>query len=325
MSQTSIVFIIDPLVTLNIKKDSTVAMMQAAQARGWKVGVIEDGGLSWSSHDGVKGHVLWVSVDIKTKPWCTVHEQAHLPLHQVSAVVMRKDPPFDAEFVASSWLLEQAEREGARIFNKPSAIRDHNEKFTIAQFQSFIAPTLVTRQASQAREFLVQYPDAVAKPLDGMGGHMIFRLRAEDPNVGVILETLTAHGSRTAMIQRYIPEITDGDKRVLLIAGKPIPFALARIPKAGEHRGNLAAGGSGRAQPLSEADLTIAHALGPTLHQRGLLLVGLDVIGSTLTEVNVTSPTCFREITDQTGFDVAACFIDAVSASLTNPGHPSVS
>ncbi len=312
----SVVFVIDPLVSLNIKKDSTVAMMQSAQARGWRVGVIEDGGLSWSSVGGVTGDVVWITVDLAHTPWWTAQSADTVRLSEIDAIVMRKDPPFDAEFVASTWLLEQAEREGAQVFNKPSAIRDHNEKFSIAQFAQHIVPTIVTRKAGVAREFLQQYPDAIAKPLDGMGGHMIFRLRADDPNVGVILETLTQHGQKTAMIQRYIPQIVDGDKRVLLIAGQAVPYALARLPKAGEHRGNLAAGGTGRAQALSATDLAIAQQLGPELHKRGLLLVGLDIIGSNLTEVNVTSPTCFREITDQTGFDVADCFMQALEQAV---------
>jgi glutathione synthase len=229
---------------------------------------------------------------------------------------MRKDPPFNAEFVTTTWLLEQAEREGAKVFNKPAAIRDHNEKFSIAQFSQFIAPTVVSRNAAHLLAFLDEHPNAVAKPLDGMGGESVFRLQKDDPNVGVILESLTQHGHKTAMVQQYIPEIAQGDKRVLLIAGKPVPYALARIPKQGEHRGNLAAGGTGVARELSVQDATIANTLGPELHRRGLILVGLDIIGSTLTEVNVTSPTCFREITDQTGLDVADIFIRAIECQV---------
>ncbi|MFN7834707.1 MAG: glutathione synthase [Burkholderiaceae bacterium] len=312
-----IAFIVDPLATLAVKKDSTIAMMEAAQARGWQVGAIEDGGLAWRSGHGVEARVQWLRVERGAAPWWTVVERQTVPLAALDAVVMRKDPPFDAEFIAATWLLEQACREGARVFNAPAAIRDHNEKFSIAQFAEFIVPTIVSRDPAQLRAFLDEHPDAIAKPLDGMGGHSIFRLQRADPNAGVILETLTQYGRRSAMVQRYIPEIVEGDKRVLLIAGQVVPYALARIPKNGEHRGNLAAGGTGRAQPLSAGDQRIAERLAPELWRRGLLLVGLDIIGSHLTEVNVTSPTCFREIMEQTGFDVAGQFMRAVEAATT--------
>lgn len=316
MSTQSFVCVIDPLKSLNPKKDSSIAMMESAQSRAWKVGVIEDGGLWWSLDQGVCATVIWIHVDRSQKPWYSELGREAVKLKDLSAIVMRKDPPFTAEFVASTWLLEQAEREGARVFNKPSAIRDHNEKFTIAQFPRFVVPTLVSRNPGQLREFVEHYPDAIVKPLDGMGGSSIFRLKKGDQNIGVILETLTDHGSRTAMIQRYIPEIVDGDKRILLIDGQPVPYALARLPKEGEHRGNLAAGGTGRAQPLSPTDLEIAHAIGPVVQSRGLMLVGLDVIGNNLTEVNVTSPTCFREIMDQTGFPVADTFVKAIEKAV---------
>ncbi|MCQ8895481.1 glutathione synthase [Limnobacter humi] len=316
MSLKTFVCVIDPLTSLNPKKDSSIAMMEAAQARGWRIGVIEDGALWWKHGECVRATVSWIAMDRSQKPWYTVQSTSTVALKELTAVVMRKDPPFDAEFVTSTWLLEQAEREGARVFNKPSAIRDHNEKFTIAQFSQFVVPTLVSRNADQLRGFLEEHPDAIAKPLDGMGGSSIFRMTKGDPNTGVILETLTEHGRKTAMIQRYIPEIVDGDKRVLLIDGEPVPYCLARLPKEGEHRGNLAAGGTGRAQPLSDTDRQIAETLGPILKDRGLLLVGLDVIGRNLTEVNVTSPTCFREIMDQTGFNVAEMFVQAIERKL---------
>ena len=225
---------------------------------------------------------------------------------------MRKDPPFDMEYVYSTYLLELAEQQGARIVNRPRAVRDHNEKMAIARFARFTAPTLVTRREDLIRAFLAEHGDVILKPLHGMGGTSIFRVREGDPNVNVIMETLTANGQQTIMIQRYIPEIRDGDKRVLLIAGKPVPFALARIPKPGETRGNLAAGGTGVARPLSPRDREIAETLAPVLHAEGLLLVGLDVIGDYLTEVNVTSPTCFQEIMQQTGFNVAGMMVDAL-------------
>ena len=228
---------------------------------------------------------------------------------------MRKDPPFDMEYVYTTYLLETAEREGARVFNRPRAIRDHNEKFAIAQWGEFIAPTLVTRDPDRIGAFIDTHRDTIVKPLDGMGGTSVFRVRADDPNRNVIVETVGREGARTVMAQRFIPEIADGDKRVLLIAGEPVPYALARIPKAGETRGNLAAGGRGVARPLTARDREIATALGPRLWAEGLLVVGLDVIGDWLTEVNVTSPTCFVEIAEQTGFDVGAMFAKALTGA----------
>jgi glutathione synthase len=225
---------------------------------------------------------------------------------------MRKDPPFDSEFFYATHLLEQAEREGAQVFNKPRALRDHPEKLAILEFPQFIGPTLVTRDADAVRAFHSEHRDIILKPLDGMGGMGIFRVKDDGLNLGGIIETLNKDGAQTLMVQKFLPAIKDGDKRVLVIGGKPVPFCLARIPQGGEVRGNLAAGGKGVAQPLSDTDRSIAEALGPILAPRGLLLVGLDVIGDSLTEINVTSPTCFQEITDQTGFDVAAMFVDAL-------------
>jgi glutathione synthase len=224
------------------------------------------------------------------------------------------------EYVYGTYLLQLAEKEGAKVFNKPSAIRDHNEKLSIAQFSQFTAPTLVSSDETRLRDFQAEHGDVILKPLDGMGGAGIFRVKADGLNLGSIIETLTQLGTRTIMAQRYIPDIVKGDKRILLIDGKPVPFCLARIPQAGEVRGNLAAGGTGVAQPLSQRDREIAEALGPELASRGLLLVGLDVIGDYLTEVNVTSPTCFQEITQQTGFQVASMFIDAVEARAGKQG-----
>jgi glutathione synthase len=229
---------------------------------------------------------------------------------------MRKDPPFDSEFFYATHLLEQAEREGARVFNKPRALRDHPEKLAILEFPQFIGPTLVTRDAQAVRRFHAEHRDIILKPLDGMGGMGIFRVKDDGLNLGSIIETLNKDGAQTIMVQKFLPAIVDGDKRVLVIGGKPVPFCLARIPQGGEVRGNLAAGGKGVAQPLTATDRATAEALGPILAARGLLLVGLDVIGDSLTEINVTSPTCFQEITDQTGFDVAAMFVDALEAAL---------
>jgi glutathione synthase len=228
---------------------------------------------------------------------------------------MRKDPPFDSEYFYATHLLEQAEREGAKVFNQPAALRDHPEKLAILEFAQFISPTLVTRSADAIRAFHAQHRDIILKPLDGMGGMGIFRVKDDGLNLGAITETLNRDGAQTVMVQKFIPAIDQGDKRVLVIGGKVVPYCLARIPQGGEVRGNLAAGGKGVAQPISVRDQEIAQALGPILAPRGLLLVGLDVIGDCLTEVNVTSPTCFQEIFDQTGFDVAAMFIDALEAA----------
>ena len=229
---------------------------------------------------------------------------------------MRKDPPFDMEYVYSTYLLEMAEKDGTPVFNRPGAIRDFNEKLSIARFAQFTVPTLVTRHESLIRDFADEHSDVILKPLDGMGGTSIFRSRHDDPNLGVIIETLTQLGRRTVMAQRYIPEITEGDKRVLVIDGEPVPYTLARIPKPGENRGNLAAGGRGVAMPITPREREIAETIGPELKNCGLLLVGLDVIGGNLTEVNVTSPTCMREIHDQTGCNVAGIFVDALERNV---------
>ena len=237
-------------------------------------------------------------------------------LADFDAVIMRKDPPFDSEFFYSTHLLEQAEREGARVFNKPRALRDHPEKLAILEFPQFIGPTLVTRDASDIKRFHAEHKDIILKPLDGMGGTGIFRVKEDGLNLGSIIETLNKNGAESVMVQKFLPEIVHGDKRVLVIGGKPVPFSLARIPQGTEVRGNLAAGGLGVAQPLSVRDREIGEALGPILAARGLLLAGIDVIGDSVTEINVTSPTCFQEIFDQTGFDVAAMFVDALEAAL---------
>ena len=225
---------------------------------------------------------------------------------------MRKDPPFDSEYLTATWLLERAEADGVRVFNRPRALRDHSEKVAISEFPQFTPTTLIAREPGRLHRFIDEQADVILKPLDGMGGSQIFRVRQDDPNRNVIVETLTHEGRRTIMAQRYLPEIIAGDKRILLIAGQPVPYGLARIPKAGETRGNLAAGGTGVAQELSPRDLEIAETLGPILFSRGLLLVGIDVIGDCLTEINVTSPTCMVEIMQQTGFDAAAAFIAAI-------------
>jgi len=309
-----IAFIVDPLDSFQIYKDTTFAMMREAAARGHALYSMEQHDLVWRGGD-VLGNVRALSLTGQKPGWYQVGDASFMPLQEFDAVLMRKDPPFDMEYVYSTYLLEFAEARGARVFNRPRAIRDYNEKMGIAHFTRFIAPSIATRSEGPIREFLAEHSDIILKPLDGMGGTSIFRVRRDDPNLNVIIETVTQYGHRTIMAQRYIPEIRDGDKRILLIAGKPVPHALARIPKPGETRGNLAVGGTGVARELGKRDREIAEALGPALAKEGLLLVGLDVIGDYLTEVNVTSPTCFQEIMQQTGFDVAGMFLDALESA----------
>jgi glutathione synthase len=270
---------------------------------------------------GERVHAVMQRLHLKdlTNDWYQVEETQAKALCEMDAVLMRKDPPFDSEYFYATHLLSQAEREGAKVFNQPSALREHPEKLALMEFAQWTTPTLVSRQAEAIRAFHAQHQDIILKPLDGMGGMGIFRVRADGLNLGSIIETLNQDGATSVMVQKFVPAIAQGDKRVLVIGGKPVPYALARIPQGNEVRGNLAAGGKGVAQALSPRDSEIAHAIGPTLAARGLLLVGLDIIGECLTEVNVTSPTCFREITDQTGFDVAAMFMDALAQALQYP------
>ena len=308
-------FVIDAPDTLKAYKDTSVAMMRAAQKRGHAIWVCEQPSLRW-----VGGHVAAdaqrISLTDDDEDWYRTHDSEARPLKGFSATLMRKDPPFDLEYVTSTWLLSAAVREGARVYNAPDAIRDHNEKLAIAEFARFAAPTLVSREPQRIQAFVDEQHDVVVKRLDVMGGENVFRVRTDDPNRNVIVETISQGGRRSVMAQRYIPEITQGDKRVLLIDGAVVPHCLARIPKAGDSRGNLAAGARGVAQPLTPRHKEIAAAVGPALAKRGLLLVGLDVIGDWLTEVNVTSPTCFREIQDQTGFDVAGMFLDSLERKI---------
>jgi glutathione synthase len=316
-----LLFIADPLATFKTYKDTTFAMLREAAARGHTLMVCEPKDLMWKRGGVVTAFVRDITLTGDTDDWYRAaqeppHERPQ-PLHAVDAVLMRKDPPFDSEYFYATHLLEQAEREGARVFNRPRALRDHPEKLSILEFPQFITPTLVTRDPSDIRAFHAEHGDIILKPLDGMGGMGIFRVGADGLNLGSITETLNHHGATTIMVQRFLPEIAQGDKRILLIGGKPVPFSLARIPQGSEIRGNLAAGGKGVAQPLSARDQEIAEQLGPVLAARGLMLVGLDVIGDCLTEINVTSPTGFQEITVQSGFDVAAYFIDALERALS--------
>ncbi len=311
-----LLFVADPIESFKVYKDSSFAMMREAQRRGHTLLACEPRHLSWRRGGPVVAQAQAVTLTGGDDPWYQAADWASVPLHQVDAVLMRKDPPFDSEFFYATHLLQQAQREGARVFNDPAALRNHPEKLAILEFPQFIAPTLVTRDAADVKAFHAEHKDVILKPLDGMGGMGIFRVRDDGLNLGSIVETLNRHGATTLMVQKFLPQISEGDKRVLVIGGAPVPFALARIPQGGEVRGNLAAGGKGVARPLTERDREIAATLGPILAARGLLLVGLDVIGDSLTEINVTSPTCFQEITQQSGFDVAAMFIDALEQAL---------
>jgi glutathione synthase len=315
----SLLFVADPLEAFKTYKDTTFSMMREAARRGHKLIACTPADLVWRRGTRVtamaaREFVLTGRVD----DWFEASEPRDVELASTRAVLMRKDPPFDSEYFYATHLLQQAEREGARVFNKPAALRDHPEKLAILEFADWTAPTLVTRSMAAIRAFHAEHQDIIVKPLDGMGGTGIFRVRADAMNLGAVVETLGRDGAVTLMVQRFVPEIAQGDKRILLIDGEAVPFCLARIPQGTEVRGNLAVGGKGVAQALSARDREIAAALGPTLRARGLLLVGVDVIGDTLTEINVTSPTCFQEIAQQTGFDVARVFIDALERVLAS-------
>ena len=335
--QRDLLFVIDPPDTLKPAKDSSIAMMRELARRGYGIWVCTPRELSWHSsarsglweptggHGGVRALALPIGLAPVAPPgapgggdaWFTPARSAEpRGLDGFAAVLMRKDPPFDSEYLYATHLLGAAMRTGARVFNDPAALRNHNEKLAITEFTAFIAPTVVTGDPEEILAFQRDQGEIVVKPLDGMGGSGIFRLSPGDPNTNAILEAVTIEGTRTVMAQRFLPAIAQGDKRILLIGGQPVPYALARVPKAGESRGNLAAGGTGYARELTQRDREIAESLGPILDARGLLLVGLDVIGDHLTEINVTSPTCFVEITQQSGFDVAAAFADALEQRL---------
>ncbi len=315
-----ILFVADPLESFQIYKDTTFAMMRELQKRGHTLAACETKDIRWQLGESVTAFVRDIKLTGAPDVWFTA-EQSHpnerpQALKDFGAVVMRKDPPFDSEFFYSTHLLEQAEREGAKVFNKPRALRDHPEKLAIMEFEQFIGPTLVTRDASDIKRFHAQHKDIILKPLDGMGGMGIFRVKEDGLNLGSMIETLNKGGAQSVMVQKFLPDIVKGDKRILVIGGKAVPFSLARIPQGTEVRGNLAVGGKGVAQPLSARDAEIAQAIGPVLAARGLLLAGIDVIGDCVTEINVTSPTCFQEIFQQIGFDVAAMFADALEAAL---------
>ncbi|GMR19822.1 MAG: glutathione synthase [Gammaproteobacteria bacterium] len=311
--------VMDPLQSVNLKKDTTVAMLQEVQARGWELFYYEQQDIVLTE-GRVHGHSRRLTLKDNLQPddknWFELGESSLTPLAELDVILMRKDPPFDMEYIYTTYLLEQAESEGVLVVNRPGSLRDANEKLFTAWFPECTAPTLVARRKDDLRAFLDMQGDIILKPLDGMGGASIFRLSQQDPNVSVVIETLTHHGQRYVMAQRFLPEITEGDKRILVIDGEPVPYALARIPAAGETRGNLAAGGSGKGVALSDRDRWICEQVADTLRTKGLMFVGLDVIGDYLTEINVTSATCVRELDALYDLNISALLIDAIEKHL---------
>lgn len=307
--------VMDPISEINIKKDSSFAMLMAAQDRGYQLFYMEMADLAMVNGVAM-ANMRPLTVINDASKWYELGEAQDTPMSELDVVLMRKDPPFDTEFIYATYMLERAEEQGVLIVNKPQSLRDANEKLFTAWFSEFTPETIVTRDAKRIRAFHQAKGDIILKPLDGMGGTSIFRVKQDDPNLGVIIETLTSYGQQYAMAQAFIPEITKGDKRILVVDGEPVPYALARIPMKGETRGNLAAGGSGVAQPLSDSDWAIARAIGPELKKRGLIFVGLDVIGDKLTEINVTSPTCIREIQAAFDVDITGMLMDAIEARI---------
>jgi glutathione synthase len=314
-------FIADALELFKTYKDTTFSMMREASRRGHRLWACEPRDLVWTRGARVVARAarcIAIRESAGAHDWFEVLQQRELALADAGAVLMRKDPPFDSEYFYATHLLQQAEREGARVFNKPAALRDHPEKLAILEFPQYIGPTIVTRDANAIRAFHAEQRDIILKPLDGMGGMGIFRVGPDGLNLGSIIETLNQHGAVTVMAQKYLTEIDKGDKRIVVIGGEPVPYCLARIPQGSEIRGNLAAGGKGVAQKLSARDEEIARGIGAVLAPRGLLMMGIDVIGDSLTEINVTSPTGFQEITQQAGIDVAKLFVDALEKALAS-------
>ena len=306
--------IMDPIDEINFKKDSSLAMLWAAQRKGWSLWYMEQTDLF--SRDGVvHANMAPLSVDMNPEKWFERGDYSVCPITDIDVILMRKDPPFDNEFIYTTHLLQQAEDAGVMVVNKPQSLRDCNEKLFATHFPECCPPVLVTRDATRIREFHKEHGDIIIKPLDGMGGSSIFRVKEDGLNLGVIIETVTRFGQETVMVQKFIPEITDGDKRILVIDGTPVDYALARIPTGGETRGNLAAGGRGEGRPLTDRDRWIVEQVAPTLRAKGLLCVGLDVIGDYLTEINVTSPTCVRELDNQFGLDIGMQLMEAIEAT----------
>ncbi|MBE9532810.1 MAG: glutathione synthase [Proteobacteria bacterium] len=307
--------VMDPISEITIKKDSSFAMLLAAQAKGWSLYYMEQQDL-FLQQGIVSASMKPLQVMEDSEQWYQLGESQTLPLADLDVILMRKDPPFDMEYIYSTYLLEQAQSAGVLVVNNPQSLRDANEKLFTAWFPQCCPATLVTRQAGLIRDFQRQYDDIILKPLDGMGGASIFRVKANDPNFSVIIETLTDHGRTSIMAQQFIPEISEGDKRILMINGEPVPYALARIPAKGETRGNLAAGGRAEGRPLTERDRWICQQVGPKLREKGLLFVGLDVIGDYLTEINVTSPTCIRELDQQFNLNIAGDLMTSIEQQL---------
>jgi len=308
--------VMDPITNITYKKDTSLALLLAAAKRGWQLYYMQQTDL-YLDQGRAMATMAPLKVFADPDHWFELEAAEAQPIADLDAVLMRKDPPFDSEFIYSSYILEAADREGCLIVNKPQSLRDCNEKVYATQFPECCPPVLVSRNEQQLRAFHQQHGDVIFKPLDGMGGTGIFRCKADDPNLGVILETLTRYGQETIMAQQFIPDISNGDKRILMVDGEPVPYCLARIPAEGETRGNLAAGGRGVAQPLSDRDRWIAEQIGPSLREKGLIFVGLDVIGDYLTEINVTSPTCVREIDTAYGTDIGGQLMDAIAARLS--------
>jgi glutathione synthase len=307
--------VMDPISEVKVAKDSSMAMMLEAQQRGYEIYYMEMKDL-YLDRGQARANTQKIKVFDDTQHWYELSDKQDIPLSDLDAILMRKDPPFDTEFIYATYILERAEVEGTLIVNKPQSLRDCNEKLFTAWFADLTPRTLVTRNDVQIRAFHQELKDIIIKPLDGMGGSSIFRIKENDANVGVIIETLTNHGQQYAMVQEYMPEIVDGDKRILIVNGEPMPYCLARIPAQGETRGNLAAGGRGVARPLSPSDKLIADTIAPALKKRGLFFVGLDVIGDKVTEINVTSPTCIREIEAAYPINISGKLMDAIEENI---------
>jgi glutathione synthase len=307
--------VMDPIADINYKKDSTLAMLWAAEARDWQLFYMEPQDL-YLEQGVARANMAPLTVFHDPQSWFALGQRQDCDLAELDVILMRKDPPFDNEYIYTTYILEEAERRGTLVVNRCQSLRDCNEKVFATRFPQCCPPVLVSADTKRLRAFHKLHQDVIFKPLDGMGGTAIFRVRADDPNVSVILEMLTGHGRQTIMAQRFIPEITEGDKRILVINGEPVPYCLARVPEVGETRGNLAAGGSGRPQPLSDRDRWIAAEVGPTLRENGLLFVGLDIIGDYLTEINVTSPTCIREIDSGYNLDIGGQLMDCITRVL---------
>ncbi|NIG78158.1 glutathione synthase [Klebsiella sp. Ap-873] len=309
--------VMDPIAHINIKKDSSFAMLLEAQRRGYELHYMEMADL-YLNNGEARARTRLLSVEQNYDKWYEFGTEQDIALADLNVVLMRKDPPFDTEFIYATYILERAEEKGTLIVNKPQSLRDCNEKLFTAWFADLTPETLVTRNKAQLKAFWQQHGDIIMKPLDGMGGASIFRVKQDDPNIGVIAETLTELGTRYCMAQNYQPAIKDGDKRVLVVDGEPVPYCLARIPQGGETRGNLAAGGRGEPRPLTESDWEIARRVGPTLKAKGLIFVGLDIIGDRLTEINVTSPTCIREIEAEFPVSITGMLFDAIEKRLAH-------